>query len=396
VEIVSWRILKRQKLRCYNWIMDSDPRSLANLSDEQLLLNVKTLAAREREATAQLIASLAELDARRLYLGEGFSSLFTYCTRCLHLSEHAAYGRIEAARAARKWPMILELLADGSLTLTSVCLLAKHLTADDHRQLLEAAKGKTKREIEQQIAALRPLPAVPSMVRKLPEPKPTAEQSHSVGIAAKLQVPALAAPTPPAPTGVLVGPSALPTRPSVVAPLAPERYKVQLTISHETHDKLRRVQDLMRHTIPGGDPAAIFDHALTVLLADLERKKLAQTSRPRPTLASSAAPGSRHVPATVKREVWKRDGGRCAFVGSLGRCAERGFLEYHHVVPFADGGATTSANLQLRCRAHNAYEAQVHFGPLLFREQPEPYQLGLDRAGAPQQRAPGICRSIQW
>ena len=124
MEITSWGILERQKLRCYNWIMEKDPRSLASLTDEQLLLKVKALTARERETTALLIASLAELDARRLYLGAGFRSLFTYCTECLHLSEHAAYGRIEAARAARSWPLILELLSDGSVTLTTVCLLA--------------------------------------------------------------------------------------------------------------------------------------------------------------------------------------------------------------------------------------------------------------------------------
>jgi hypothetical protein len=59
--------------------------------------------------------ALGELDARRLYLGEGCSSLFAYCTQVLHLSEHAAYGRIEAARAARQWPIVLDLLADGSL-----------------------------------------------------------------------------------------------------------------------------------------------------------------------------------------------------------------------------------------------------------------------------------------
>jgi hypothetical protein len=71
-----------------------------DLSDKQLLDAVRTLATRERQATAQLIACLAELDVRRLYLGEGCSSLFTYCTQVLQLSEHAAYGRIEAARAA--------------------------------------------------------------------------------------------------------------------------------------------------------------------------------------------------------------------------------------------------------------------------------------------------------
>jgi hypothetical protein len=108
VEIALWRILERQKLRCYNWIMKMDPCSLASLTDEQLLLNVKALAARERESTVQLIASLAELDVRRLYLGEGFPSLFAYCTQVLHLSEHAAYGRIEAVRAVHRFPMVLD------------------------------------------------------------------------------------------------------------------------------------------------------------------------------------------------------------------------------------------------------------------------------------------------
>ena len=69
----------------------------AHLSDGQLLADVKRLAADEQQATAALVACLAELDARRLYLGEGCASLFTYCTQVLHLSEHAAYGRIEAA-----------------------------------------------------------------------------------------------------------------------------------------------------------------------------------------------------------------------------------------------------------------------------------------------------------
>ena len=82
-----------------------------------------------RLVTADLLALLGELDARRLYLGEGCSSLFTYCTQVLHLSEHAAYHRIEAARAARRFPIILELVADGSVTLTTVALLRPHLTA---------------------------------------------------------------------------------------------------------------------------------------------------------------------------------------------------------------------------------------------------------------------------
>ena len=60
------------------------------LSDDDLVARVHALATRERRATAELVASLAELDARRLYLGAGCSSLFAYCTQVLHLSESAA------------------------------------------------------------------------------------------------------------------------------------------------------------------------------------------------------------------------------------------------------------------------------------------------------------------
>jgi hypothetical protein len=99
--------------------------SVGALTDSELLTQVVAIAQLERHATANLIAALAELDARRLYLAAGYSSLFTYCTHVLHLSEHAAYGRIEGARAVRRFPTILGRLADGALTLTAVCLLAR-------------------------------------------------------------------------------------------------------------------------------------------------------------------------------------------------------------------------------------------------------------------------------
>jgi hypothetical protein len=125
-----------QKLRCYTGIMTSNSRALADLSDRELIAHVSQLANNERAATAQLIASLAELDSRRLYLGEGCSSLFTYCTQVLHLSEHAAYGRIEAAPASRRFSALLKQLAEGDLTLTAVCLLAPHLTMENHRDVI--------------------------------------------------------------------------------------------------------------------------------------------------------------------------------------------------------------------------------------------------------------------
>lgn len=345
--------------------METNFQSSASLTDRLLVAHVQMLVATEREATARLIASLAELDARRLYLGEGFPSLFAYCTQALHLSEHAAYNRIETARAARKWPIILQMISDGAVTLTAVRLLAGSLTDENHRQVLDAATHKSKREVEHMVAARHPQPLVPSTVRKLPTPNPVAPCT-SVLDCTEAAIVATSARQPDESNPGSVPAPLPPRRPAVIAPLAPERYKIQMTVSRETHDKLRRVQDLLRHQVPDGDPAVVFDRALTLLLQDLERKKLAVAGRPRPARAST--PASRHVPAAVRREVWKRDAGQCAFVGGVQRCTERGFLEFHHVVPFAEGGPTTSQNLQLRCRAHNVYEAEQHFGSMFVRE----------------------------
>jgi hypothetical protein len=321
--------------------------SFARLSDDELLAEVKRLAACERRATAALIRSLIELDARRLYLGEGCSSLFTYCTQVLHLSESAAYNRIEAARASRRFPPIVEALEEGHLTLTAVRLLAPHLSAENNQEILASARHKSKREVEQLVASLNPKPAVSSTIRKLPV-QSQARATAPVAPAAPAQSPA----TAPAIAGRATTPA--------VTPMAPEHYKVQLTISHDTHAKLRRAQALLRHAIPSGDAAEIFDRALTLLLQDAERRRCGATSTPRQPLP--ARDGSRHIPAAVKREVWRRDEGRCAFVGRNGRCTEQGFLEYHHMRPYAAGGTATPANIELRCRAHNVYEAALFFG----------------------------------
>ncbi len=328
----------------------NDSTTLAELSDREVLTRVRDAAKNERAASARLIELLMELDLRRLYLGEGCSSLFTYCTQVLHLSEHAAYNRIETARTARRFPVILGLVESATVTLTTVRLLAPHLTEANHREVLEHARHKSKREVELLVATLHPRPDVPSAVRKLP-PSQMAAMAVGPPVTATAEL-------PPAPVAVArVVPS---PRPAEVKPIASECYKIQFTIGREVYEKLRRAQDLLRHTVPSGDPAVIFERALGLLLDQLERARIAKTARPRATQAVQQ--GSRHVPASVKRQVWERDGGRCAFNGGEGRCTETGLLEYHHLVPFASGGETSAANLQLRCRAHNQYESDLWFG----------------------------------
>jgi len=148
-----------------------------------------------------------------------------------------------------------------------------------------------------------------------------------------------------------------------VLPLAPDRYRITFTASEDTTRKLELVRDLLRHAVPDGDPAEIMSRALDALLDDLLKKKFALTDRPRPAGSKDEGGDSAHIPAEVKRAVFLRDGGRCAFKGTHSRCGERAFLEFHHVVPRACGGQATVANIELRCRAHNGCEVDLWFGP---------------------------------
>ena len=268
-------------------------------------------------------------------------------------------------------PKILARLDEGSLTVTSVRLLARHLTADNHCELLATASRRSKREVEQLIAHRFPKPDTPSSVRKIPEraqprspaapTRPVTEPAQTVSAQATTMV--AATPVATAPDGVWGCPTAS-THRSAVRPLSAERYEIRFTASAATRDKLKVAQDLLRHMIPSGDVAAIFDRALSELIEAHSRRKMAVVRRPEKARAvRPAVEGSRNVAADVKRVVWVRDAGRCAFLGASGhRCSERGFLEYHHVVPYAVGGKATIANIQLRCRAHNGYEADTFFG----------------------------------
>ena len=297
-------------------------KDLKTLTDDDLIALIASLTGAAREKTADLVAHLAELEARGLHLAQGFRSLYGYCRHVLHLSEHEAYNRMEAAHAARRFPVILRLLAEGHLHLTAVCLLAPRLGDENHLALLGGAIHKSKRDVEELLVRWFPKETVPSSVRRVPAPVSRA-----------------------------------------VSPLAVDRYQVKFTTTAATIDKLKKAEELLSHAIPDGNVAKIFDRALDALLLQTARQKHAATNRPR--RGRGPACESRAIPAAVEREVWGRDGGRCAFVATGGRrCDERKLIEFHHLRPWIAGGPPTVDNIALRCRAHNAYEAARYFGPI--------------------------------
>ena len=219
--------------------------SVQLLSDEELIRNVEGAAAPDFPPRHTSSRCSREIDARRLYLEQGYSSLFVHCTKRLRLSEHAAYGRIEAARVSRKFPAILHMLTEGSITLTTICLLSNHLTEENHEQLLEAARHKTRREVEGLVAALHPMPPVPSSVRRLTQPRALALSPAEM----KIEASSASAVASPAPTSVSAKPTpARPPAPPIVRPLAPELYNG--SVQH-------RAGDAPEATSAPGSPATL-------------------------------------------------------------------------------------------------------------------------------------------
>jgi hypothetical protein len=280
--------------------------------------------------------------------------MFEYCRRVLGMRENEAYLRITVARAARENPVLLEMLRDGRLHLSGIARLAPHLTRENAHAVLKRASGMSHREIRELVAELEPRPDVAPTVRKLPErPAPASESPLQLG-APRLE-----------PDAVKLGSrAAAPARPVLVEPLAPARYQVRFTASAELREKLERLQALMRSSVPDGDLARIIDIAVSEKLQRVEGKRFGRTKAPRSEPADTdTSPSSRHIPAAVRRLVYERDGGRCAYRDRYGRrCGRRHDLEFHHKHPFARGGDHSPGNLTLMCRVHNTLLAEQDYG----------------------------------
>jgi hypothetical protein len=371
--------------------------SLAQLADRELLLRLADILRQSRRSEADLVAHIAEVDTRRLYTREASPSMFAWCTERLHLSEAEAYLRIAAARASREHPVLLAMLADGRLHLTAIAKLAPHLTPDNRDAVLERATHSSKRQVEELVAELAPLPDAPALIRKLPERPPAAPAPASrparptgptpnlrphpdrhAGPSLELRPDAVAPPEPglgrdeATPSDPELGPDAVDeTRvalaaapPASVRPLAPGRYRVQFTASAGLRDKLERLQALLRSSVPDTDLAAVIEDAVTEKLERLEARRFGLTKGPRRSLTQAPTKSaSRHVPAPVRRAVYERDEGRCRFVDEQGRrCTARHGLEFHHRHPVAMGGGHSPQGMALACKAHNLYLAEVDYG----------------------------------
>jgi len=382
--------------------------AITELTDNELITSLKELVGHSNQLTAELLRHLAEVEHRRLHLEAACSSMHVYCTEVLGFDDATAYNRIYVARLARRFPVVLDWLAEGRVHLTGLRLLAPHITEDNLVELLEAAAGKTKRQIEKLIAERAPKPDVPDRVRKRPQPTSAAASPAACSGACSPEAtvgggvgtfgspseltdndagPAMATEAPgsasaAAHTAVIEPHQSSSATPSSATPRAvadkaeprsADRYKIEFTAGAEVVDRLERVQALMAHREPGCGFEVVVEQALELLEAKLLKERFGVGAKPREakperrhnnsTNNDNGKTTTRHVPIAVRREVYERDGLQCAFVDpeSGRRCGEAA-VELQHHRPYALGGEHSADNLSLFCSVHNAHAARKEFG----------------------------------
>lgn len=287
--------------------------NIQNLSNEELRLTCQRLAREEKVVLAQVVSHIAEVDRRKLYLAWKYASLFEYLTRELGYSESSAYRRMQAARLFREIPDVKDKIESGDLKLNQILSLDKDIkaqekasgervTIEDKKEIMEELCSKNQRQTEE-ILDFHFGSAFQEKIR---------HRTSSVEMTISLPV--------------------------------------------DLYDELMRVKELYSHQRPG---AGIVD-LLKLMVEDVRKKRdpLAEKENVRAQEIEESIPAQsmpqgfctvKSVPLSVRRLVYRRDGGACVICGSRHR------VEVDHITPLFAGGSNDPSNLRLLCKAHNIW-----------------------------------------
>lgn len=334
---------------------------LRQLSNTALIERTDHAVRSDRRSNVVVIEHLAEVLRRKVYRDVGHPSLFDFCVKRGRMSREVAYKRCRLARLALRFPVVLDYLRDGRLTMRALTMLAPHLNHENSAQLLDSARHMTRDQIDELLARLFPKREVkvPESFRKLPSSEPAASPPSPQSTLLEIPdpKPQTAPAIPTAQGGTIHRPTPTPARREQVSAVADNIFKVQFPATRGFKDLYNEVHDLVSHRLPGGSMEDVLTMALESLRDRVLKERFgigAKARRSRPSIKV------RYISKEIAREVYERDGGRCTFVAEDGtRCNARAFLEQDHVVPVAQGGKADSADdVRLLCRAHNQLMAE--------------------------------------
>ena len=298
-------------------------KEIKKLSDPELIEKMKTLVQEERTLLTQILWHLKEIDDRKIYLTEGFSSLFDYTVQILNYSESQAYRRIAAMRVLRDIPEIEMKLDSGELKLTQITMAQEYFRSEKKKggqvphtkkiEILEDISDKSARETERYFATLSP-----DLISK--------DKTRSV---------------------------------------SENQIEIKFVAEQRLLDKLNRFKELDSHVEPSPNYAKLFERLVDLALKQKDPKeKPAREVTEQDTLDISAPKNPRFIPAAIKRAVLARDQGKCVYknpeTGKI--CGSQFQLQIDHIIPVALNGESTLDNLRCLCRAHNIHEASRIFG----------------------------------
>ncbi len=295
-------------------------------------LRIADLSRAENCSLVDLLLALAEFDRLGVWRQLGHASLFDFLHREVGLSRGSAYYRQVASRLVGRFPEIAEPLRDGRLCVSNVPQLAKVMTEENRATVVAKFFHCSKQEARQVVAEILPAEVVPT--RTVVTVVPLLAPVESVSVQ----------PVEPDRTHPEEVRPAAPVRKTVVEPLTRTETRMHVTVSPEFVALLKKAKAGQSHVQPG----ATDEQVLTAALEAAHR-------------AAGEAAGS--VPPKVKREVRKRDGGKCTWpLANGGACGSEVRLEVDHVVPRGKGGPSTADNCRILCDVHNREAARQVYG----------------------------------
>ena len=330
----------------------------------------------ERSCLAELLLSIADFEARALHRALGHATIFDYLHRGLRMSRGMAHYRMVASRLVRRFPEVEAPVRDGRLCLTTVVEVARVMTEENRAEVLPRFFELSREEARLLAVEIEPSAVVPR---------------RTVVLAAVAALPIAAPPTASAPTASAPGsepgqssiveldlgevattttplPRPVPT-PSTTTPLNASESRLHITVSREFLFLLRKAKAGELHRSPRATDEEILKAALEALLEKQEKRRAG-------------------VPASVKRQVLKRDGGRCQWPLADGTiCGSTMRLEIDHIQPRGRGGASTVENCRVLCKPHNLEAARQAYGDGWMehftkrRSRPEGPMAGEEVAG---------------
>lgn len=298
------------------------------------------VAKRYLQAEGELIDLLQKIDEGQGYRKLNYPSLYLYATQALRLSEAVSLSLITVARKSFEVPELKAMIQSNEITLSNARVITSVLKPENKDHWLESARELSKRDLEKEVAKENPRVAVPERVK----------------------------------------------------PVAENLMKLELGITDQIHEDLKRAQDLC--SSQSGKPATLEDTLRELLKFYLDRKdpvKRAERAQAReerkgqvvdnkPEFATQPelSPGRvkddqgdlitqgsvrkqpisqdarPRIPARLIHQINLRDGQRCAHIDKNGkRCTERRWLDIHHVQPLFLGGSNSLENLTTLCKAHH-------------------------------------------